>query len=220
MSNVVAASAMISKEFSVSEAIKVLRTNLFFTGVDKRVVALTSFSASEGKSTLSLQLAAAIAETGKRVLLLDTDLRRSVLLSRLRHKGKTMGLSHYLSGMANADEIICPTDVENLYIVFAGARVPNPAELLDSPAFEKLIPALKDAFDYVIVDSSPLGQVVDCAVIAPKLDGVIMVIDATNNSYRDEKRIKQQLDRCGARILGAVLNRIDNRDHRYGYYYY
>lgn len=205
-------------EFRVAEAIKVLRTNLIFSGVNTRAVALTSYNASEGKSTLALQLAASLAETGKRVVMVDADLRKSALVSRLRHKGKVPGLSHYLTGMANADELLCDTDVPGLYIMFAGQRVPNPAELLGSDGFQRLIPALKQAFDYVIVDAAPLGQVIDCAIMAPSLDGVIMVVDATNNNYRLEQRMKHQLEKSGGRVLGVVLNRVSVKDnpHYYG----
>lgn len=207
----------LSKDFQTAEAIKTLRTNLMFTGDSVRAVALTSFAGSEGKSTLAFQLAASLAQAGKRVLLLDTDLRKSVLANRLRVKGKVEGLSHYLSGMANAGELIYDTDIANFYIMFAGVRVPNPAEILGSVRFQRLIPALKETFDYVIVDAAPLGQVIDCAIMAPEMDGVLMVVDATKNSYKLERRIKQQLEKSGGKVLGVVLNRVDFKD-KGGYY--
>lgn len=203
---------VIATEFQVAEAVKTLRTNLFFTGADKRVVALTSHQAAEGKSTLAVQLAASIADAGKRVVLVDADLRKSALLGRMRMRGKAVGLSHYLSGMVNADEMLYETDVKGFYIIFSGARVPNPAELLGGASFGKLISALKETFDYVIVDAAPLGQVIDAAVIAPQVDGVLMVVDTTNNSYKQEKRIKAQLEKSGGRVLGVVLNRVDKAD--------
>lgn len=210
-------SRFITKEFQSAEAMKVLRTNLMFCGEDVHAIALTSFSASEGKSTVSFQLAASLAQTGKRVLLLDTDLRKSVLQSRLRVRGKVNGLSHYLSGMMAVNDLITSTDVPGLFILFAGTRVPNAAELLGSNRFKKLIPALKEVFDYVIVDAAPLGQVVDCAVMAPELDGVLLVVDTTHNSYKLERRIQSQLQKSGGRILGVVLNRVDVND-KSGYY--
>jgi len=208
---------LIAKDFRSTESIKTLRTNLMFSGENIQAVALTSFTAAEGKSTLSFQLAASLAQTGKRVLLMDADLRKSVLASRLQIKHKVEGLSHYLSGMANANDLLHETDLPGLYVMFAGVCVPNSAELLGGPSFEKLIKALKEVFDYVIVDSVPLGRVVDCAVIAPVLDGVLMVIDVNNNSYKQERRIKAQLERSGAKILGVVLNRVDFWD-KSGYY--
>ena len=207
----------IVKDFHTAEAVKTLRTNLMFSGADVKAVALTSFVAAEGKSTISFQLAASLAQAGKRVLLLDADLRRSNLINRLQLKTKVEGLSHYLSGMANVNDLLYETDLPGMYIMFAGTYVPNSAELLGSAGFGSLITALKDVFDYVIVDSAPLGQVIDCAVIAPVLDGVLMVVDIMHNSYKMERRVKAQLEKSGGRILGVVLNRVDIKD-RGGYY--
>lgn len=215
----IAVDRFVSKEFQISESIKILRTNLLFSGTDIQVVGLTSYTASEGKSSISFQLAASLAQTGKRTLLLDADLRNSTLQNRLKVRGRLSGLSHYLSGMANVNELIQATDVKNLYIMFAGVRVPNAVELLGSNQFKKLIPALREAFDYVIVDTAPLGLVIDCAVITPELDGTAIVIDTTNNSYKQERRIKQQLEKSGGKILGVILNRTEaqGKGHRYGY---
>ena len=126
---------------------KTLRTNLLFSGSKVRVVGLTSFSASEGKTNISFQLAASLAQTGKCVLLVDADLRKSVMASRMRVKGKVDGLSHFQSGQANADELIRETDVPSLFIMFTGTRVPNASELLGAESFSKLTSALKDVFD-------------------------------------------------------------------------
>lgn len=215
-----AVNRFVSKEFQVAESIKILRTNLMFSGTDIQVVGITSYSASEGKSSISFQLSASLAQTGKRVLLLDADLRKSTLQNKLKIRNKIDGLSHYLSGMTNLNELICSTDVPGLYILFAGTRVPNAVELLGSDRFKKLIPALRNVFDYILVDTAPLGQVIDCAVIAPDLDGTVIVIDTTNNSYKLERRIKQQLEKSGGKILGVVLNRVDtnNKSSTYGGY--
>ena len=93
----------------------------------------------------------------------------------------------------------------------------QPDAASDQNRFKKLMPALRDTFDYIIVDAAPIGQVIDCAVVAPELDGVLMVIDTTNNSHKLERRIKSQLERSGARILGVILNRVDFKD-KGGYY--
>lgn len=217
-------SRMIPKDFRASEAMKTLRTNLIFSGPSVRVIGLTSYGAAEGKSTISFQLAVSFAQAGKRVLLVDADLRRSVMANRLQVKSKPEGLSHYLTGQANVSDLLCETDMPGMYIMFAGTRVPNSTELLGSENFAKLIPALKEAFDYVIVDTAPLGQVIDCAVMAPYLDGVAMVIDSTNNSYKLERKIKHQIEKSGGKVLGAILNQIDFSLQRgyysryYGYY--
>ena len=209
-------SRLLPQEFRASEALKTLRTNLMFSGPAVRAIAITSFGASEGKSTLSLQMALSFAQAGKRVLLVDADMRKSVLPSRLRIKGKVEGLSHYLSGLANVSDLLQETDMPGMYIMFAGTRVPNSAELLGSENFAKLIPALKDVFDYIIVDTAPLGQVIDCAVMAPHMDGVAMVVDTTKNSYKLERRVRNQIQKAGGKVLGVVLN----NHERLGYYCY
>lgn len=213
----IAVSRYIAKDFQTVEAMKTLRTNLMFCGEEVKAIALTSYGEAEGKSTVAFQLAVSFAQAGKRVLLLDTDLRKSVLANRLRANGKVQGLTHYLSGMANVSDLLRQTDVPGLFIMFAGARVPNAAEALGSKSFKKLIPALKDTFDYIIVDAAPIGRVIDCAIIVPELDGVLMVIDATANSYKLERKAKSQLEKSGGRVLGAILNRVDFKDK--GSYY-
>lgn len=210
-------SRYVVKEFRAAEAIKTLRTNLMFSGDRCRTVALTSYSSDEGKSTVAFQLAASLAQAGKRVLLLDADLRKSAMPKRLGVLGKTEGLSHYLSGMSNVSDLLYRTDIPELYIMFAGVSIPNAAELLGSQQFRKLISATRMSFDYTIIDAAPLGQVVDCAVIAPEVDGVLLVIDTTNNKYKLLRRIKNQLERSGGKVLGAVLNLVDCREVRYGY---
>lgn len=207
----------IPKEIRIVEALKTLRTNLMFSGPSVRVIGYTSFGPGEGKTTLSLQTAIAFAQLGKRVLLVDADLRKSVLVGQLRIRTKVEGLSHYLSGLANVSELLRETDIPGLYIMFAGTRVPNSTELLGSENFARLIPALKEVFDYVVVDTAPVGQVIDCALMAPKMDGVVMVVDATRNSYKLERRVKNQLEKSGGKILGVVLNQVD-LSHERGYY--
>ena len=210
-------SGFLPKEFRTVEALKTLRTNLLFYGDDVRAVALTSFHEAEGKTTLAFLLAASLAQLGKRVLLLDGDLRKSVLPSRLGVRGKVEGLSDYLAGTADVSDLLRQTDIKGLYILFAGGRVPNAAEVLGGSRIKKLIPALRDTFDYIIVDGAPLGQVIDCAILAPELDGVLTVIDGQKNSYKLERRMLNQLEKSGARILGVILNRVDFQD-RDGYY--
>lgn len=207
----------VADNFQAAEAIKTLRTNLMFCGDDVCAIGITSFGAAEGKTSISFQLAVSLAQNKKRVLLLDGDLRKSVLQNRLDVREKMDGLSHFLSGMADTASIVKSTDIPGLFIMFAGARVPNASELLGGERFKKLIPALKKTFDYIIADMAPLGQVIDCAVAAPALDGVLLVIDATHSSYKLERRVKSQLERTGSKILGVVLNRVDSKD-KGGYY--
>lgn len=213
----IAVKKLMASSFQTAEAMKTLRTNLQFSAEDVSVVALTSVNASEGKSTISFQLAASLAESGKRVLLMDADLRKNTLASRMRITGNVNGLSHCLTGLAAVNEAILETDLPGLYVLLAGTKSPNSAELLGGKNFKRMIQGFRSVFDYVIVDAAPLGQVIDCAVIAAQMDGVVMVVDTTNNSYKLERRVKAQVEKAGGKILGVVLNRVDF-DSRKGYY--
>ena len=208
------------KGFMAEEAIKRLRTNVIFSGADVRTVGLTSCNESEGKSTVALNLAASLAQTGRHVLLLDTDLRKSVLIRGITHDSHIYGLGHYLSGIKRAEEIIYGTDIDNFNIIFAGARVPNPAELLGSSRFNSFVQALRERYDYVIVDTPPIGRVVDCAVMSSVLDGILLIINAQNNSFKLVKSVKSRLEQAGGKLIGAVLNKVDFKERRsyYGAY--
>ena len=199
----------VAEDFHTAEAMKTIRTNLMFCGPAVRVIALTSVAMGEGKSTMSFQLAASLAQAGKTVLLLDADLRGSVFVKHLELHKKVDGLSHCLSGLAEPNDLVYPTDVSGLFIMFSGARVLNASELLAGKEFKSFIAGARTVFDYIIVDTPPLGQVIDCAAMAPSLDGVIMVIDSTNNNYKLEQKIKAQLEKAGVRILGVILNRVN-----------
>lgn len=199
-----------------SEAYKSLRTNVQFCGEDKKVIVLTSCTPDEGKSTVSLHLAESLAEAGKRTLLVDADLRKSVMLGSFEVEGEVKGLAHCLSGQSSLAEVIQQTDKENLEVIFAGTVPPNPAELLGDKTFQRMIEECRLDYDYVIIDSSPLGAVIDSAVIARECDGAIIVIESEAISYRFVQEVKEQLEKSGCPILGAVLNKVDM--HRQGYY--
>ena len=209
--------SFVADEYQAAEGIKTVRTNLMFCGEGVRAIGITSFGVAEGKTSVSFQLAASLAQSKKNVLLLDGDLRKSVLQNRLGVCEKVDGLSHLLSGMADTKSVVKPTDIPGLYIMFAGARVANASELLGSESMKKMIPILKESFDYIIADMAPLGQIIDCAVAAPALDGVLLVVDATHSSYKLERRVVSQLERTGSKVLGVVLNHVDFKD-KGGYY--
>ena len=162
----------------VEEAYKLLRTNLFFCGRDKKVIAITSCTLDAGKSTVSMNLALSLAEANKKVILIDADLRNSTMLGKLRYTGEKYGLAYYLSDMATFDQIICSTDHENLDLILTGRFPPNPAELLGSKTFRNMLYQLRHLYDYVIIDTPPVGRVIDGAIIAEACDGLILVVQA------------------------------------------
>lgn len=205
------------QSFAASEAIKVLRTNVIFSGGENRSLGLTSCDAGEGKTTISLNLAAALASTGKRTILLDTDMRKSILAKYAGMGIPVYGLGQYLTGQCPMGDILYPTDVPYMDIVFSGTRVANPSELLGSAMMRQLVEVLKREYAYIIVDTPPLGQVTDCAVLAPVIDGLLIVINAEKNSYKTVQALKTQYEKTSGKILGVVLNRCDLTD-KHSYY--
>lgn len=153
------------QDYETREETKVLRTNLLFCGSDKKVILVTSCLAGEGKSTITMNLAKSLAEIKKKVLLIDVDLRKSVLGHQVNGERPKKGLTHYLSGQASIADIIYLNEDPKFHIIFAGPLPPNPAELLASKAFERLIQKCREAYDYILLDCAPLGMVVDAAVV-------------------------------------------------------
>lgn len=208
-------------DYHSNEAFKSLRTNIQFSGSDIKTILFTSSTVNEGKSSVVFNLARAFAENGNKILLVDADLRKSVLIGRYKVGEAVLGLSYYLSGQNELQEVINTTSIENMDIIFAGKVPPNPAELLGNERFKKMIAMLSQQYDYILIDSSPLGAVIDSAVIAPSCDGVILVIENNAISHRILQDIKSQLEKTNCRILGAVLNKVA-MGHRgkYGGKYY
>ena len=210
----------LTKDFRSNEAYKTLRTNIEFSGSDKKVIVFTSCTPNEGKSTVSMGLAVSLAEGGKRVLFVDADLRKSVLMGRHRVTGEVKGLTHFLSGQADVKEVILRTQEPNLFVTFAGPVPPNPAELLGSRLFKDMIRLVRDVYDYIIVDTPPIGSVIDAAVIARYCDGGIFVIEPGVVSYKLAQKCIKQLEKSGCRILGAVMNKVDTKKDKYYSSYY
>lgn len=207
------------------ESIKTLRTNLQFTGRGIRVIMISSCYPNEGKSDIIFQLAREIGNMGKRVLLLDADIRKSAFISRYQVRKKNIyGLSHYLCGQAEIDKIRYQTNFPGLDVIFAGPSVPNPSELLEDFAFESLIQKMRGEYDYILIDTPPIVSVSDALIVAKYCNGVILVVESKLVSYKVLQKVKKQLAQTGCRVLGAVLNKVDLEEDkyysRYGYYKY
>lgn len=209
-------------DYRTREAFKTLRTNIEFCG-DVKVLAVTSCTPNEGKSSIAMEMAKAFAEAGNRTMLVDADMRKSVLVGRYKTGAVRMGLTHCLAGKADYMDAMCETNVPGLYVTFSGPVPPNPSELLGGEKFASVIQRLKEIFDYVIIDTPPLGSVIDAAVAAKNCDGVVLVIENNAISYKFAQRVKDQLDKAESRILGVVLNKVDMTGKgyygHYGRYY-
>ena len=194
------------ESYFVREAYNTLRTNLLFSGTSVKTILFTSCLANEGKTTLTMELARNLADAGKRVLFLDADLRKSVAVSRYTNCPGIAGLSQVLSGQLPAKDVILQTQFPNLQVLFSGPFPPNPTELLGGGQFEALLKKLAKDYDFILVDTSPLGLVVDAAVIAGHCDGAVIVINRGKTKTRLAKDVTNQLRRSGCKILGAVFN--------------
>lgn len=199
-------------DYACKEAINTLCTNLGFLGKDKRVIMFTSSDAHEGKSFLTINTMRTLAQLGNKVVLVDTDLRRSQLVSSYgvrMQTGKGYGLAHYLAGRCEMDEILYETDILRAYLVPVGQEVSNSLTLLNSQRFGRLIADLRERFDYVIVDAPPVGVIIDAAEIAKSCDGVIFAVKYNSTDRRDLLDAKVQIEQTGCEVLGAVLNDVD-----------
>ena len=206
------------EDYQYNEAMKTLRTNIQFSGTGIQVVMLTSSVPSEGKSETTFHLAASLAQLDKKVLLIDADIRKSILVTRYQLDRRVDGLSQYLSGQKKLNEVVYTTNLPNLTMIFSGPYSPNPAELLAEPLFDKLIGWGREHFDYIIIDTPPMGNLIDGAIIGRNCDGAILVIESGKISHRLLQKVKGQLEKSGCRILGAVLNKVDVRQNSYYYY--
>lgn len=207
-------------DYTASESYKTLRTNLKFSGSDKKVIAVTSCMENEGKSTVVMNLAIALAEAGEKVVMVDADLRKSVLLGRTKVGEEVLGLTHFLSKQAALNDVVNVTNVANFHVIYAGPTPPNPVELLGSKHFANMIDALRKVYDYVLIDCPPLGMVIDAAVISQQCDGVMLVVESGVDSYRFVRSIQEQLEKAKCPILGVILNKVDmSKGGYYGHYY-
>lgn len=205
--------------FYTKEAFKTLRSNIEFCGDDVKVIAVTSCMAHEGKSSVAMELAKSFAEAGNMTLLIDADMRKSVLIGRYKTGAVKYGLSHCLIGKNQFTDAVCETDIPKLYVLFSGPVPPNPSELLGSRKFVEMLDDMRKAFTYIIVDTPPLGSVIDAAVVARSCDGTLLVIENNAISYRFAQKVKEQLDKTGSRVLGVALNKINmSAKGYYGHY--
>jgi capsular exopolysaccharide synthesis family protein len=195
-----------SHNYFIREAFNTLRTNILFSGKQVKTILLTSCFAHEGKTTVSMELSRRLAENDKKVLLIDADLRKSVTASRYAKQRGIVGLSQILSGQVELVNGIYRTQVPGLDMIFAGPFPPNPAELVGSASFKEMLAAVREVYDYVIIDAPPLGLVIDAAVMAGFCDGAVLVINQSAVKYRVAQDVKMQLSKSGCRILGVVMN--------------
>ena len=203
----------------VSEAYRTLRTNLDFSSLDKpiKTMLITSAGPEEGKSTVLANLAVATAQAGRKVILVDCDLRRPTLHQIFNLRNDVGLTTMVVNDAAMESPPLQDTGVEGLQLVSSGPLPPNPSELLGSRRMEEIIAAFLERADVVLFDAPPVVAVTDAAVLATKVDGVLLVINAGGTKRDYARAAKARLEKVNANLLGAVLNnvRFDVSLHRY-----
>ena len=206
----------------VAEAFRSLRTNIQFASVDTPIYKLlvTSPSPSDGKTTVASNIAIAIAQSGRRVVLFEGDLRRP-RIHRMMRVSNRRGLSDlFVQPQVYLDGTIQKTDTPNLSVLTSGNLPPNPSELLGSEKMADILEQVQDMGGMIIIDSPPVLAVTDATVLAPRVDGVLLVVKPGVTKLAACKQAVEQIQRVGGSILGVVLNEVELRRSRYSYYHY
>lgn len=200
----------------ISEQYRTIRTNLEFTSIGQKLqmITVTSASNGEGKSTTAANLAVVYAQLGKRVLLIDCDLRKPTAQFTFNLSSQA-GLSTILVGRISLERAIQQTGVERLSLLTAGPIPPNPTELVASEQMVELLDEVRRQYDIVILDAPPMMQVADARLLAKIADGTILVIGCENSERQLVVKAKEQLERTGTHMLGLVLNKRKSGRHKY-----
>lgn len=213
--------SVINPKSIISEQFRVVRTNLEFAIVDKDLKSflITSLVPDSGKSTISSNLAATFAAQRKRVLLVDTDMRKPTIhkIFRLRNNE---GLSTLITSKeAKVTEYVEKTEYENIFVLTSGATPPNPAELISSKRMEQLIEEMEQLFDLVIFDTPPVLAVADSQILSSKVDGTLFVMRKGVDTKEQVQIAVERMSAVNANVLGVIYNRVEATDNAYYYEY-
>jgi capsular exopolysaccharide synthesis family protein len=200
----------------ISEQYRLIRSNILFSSVDNKIttIMITSPEPSDGKSTTASNLSVVLAQQGNRVLLVDADLRKPSIHFAFQ-TSNILGLTSILTKESDLEGTLIKTFIPNLEILTSGPIPPNPSELLNSRAMEKLMHDLSTKFDYVVFDTPPVISVTDAQIIGNKCDGVVLVV-ASGKTHKDRAlQAKELLEKAKSRILGIVVNGVDSKSSEY-----
>jgi len=206
--------------FAVREAYNTLRTNVLYalSPINGKIVAVTSPNAGEGKSTVSVNLAIALAETSARVLLIDCDLRKPTIHKKLGLNNSS-GLSKFIVGFETMADALTREILPNLDVMTSGPIPPNPSELLGSANMQTFLNKVSDYYDYIILDTPPINIVTDMAVMANFISGVLLVSYYASTTIEDVRRAQEALKIVNAKILGLVVAGVIRKKGNKGDYY-
>jgi capsular exopolysaccharide synthesis family protein len=212
--------AMLDPKSPISEQYRTIRTNIQYSSVDQEVKTLlvTSSGPGEGKSTTVANLAVVFAQQGKKVLLVDADLRKPTVHYTF-NQTNTFGLTSVLTKQVSLENAIADTEEKNLFVLTSGPVPPNPAELLSSHAMEQLLQDAQEAFDLILFDTPPILVVTDAQILANKCEGTLLVVSSEVTEKEQAVKAKELLEAAQSKLLGVVLNNKKIQDTNYYYYY-
>lgn len=202
----------------VEEYYNKIRTNIQFSGPNIKAIVITSVKENEGKSLVSLNLAISFAKLEKRVLLLDADIRNSVMAARIKFNRKIEGFTSYLSGQTRIEDNIYETEIENLHIIPSGKYSPNPTNLLQNNRVDLALEVFREFYDIIIIDTAPIGLVIDAALLAQKADASILVVESGRIPKKLVRKAKRDLEQTNTKFLGIILNKVNEKELGYGDY--
>ncbi|ODS30690.1 MAG: Succinoglycan biosynthesis transport protein [Candidatus Scalindua rubra] len=206
---------------NIAEAIRNIRTNIIFTATDtpRKLIMIASANPDEGKTFFVSNLATVIAHTGKKVLMVDTDMRKP-RLNKIFSVERNPGVSNVLAGEASIESCIKDTEISNLNLITSGSVPPNPSEMLGSASMEKFCDDIRKMFDYVLLDSPPIMSVTDATILARLTDASLLLVKTGETNRDAVKRSIAQFNDINAKVLGVVMNNVDLSKGSYYYHYY
>lgn len=212
--------AQLNPRSPIAEQYRTIRTNLQYAAVDQKLETLlvTSSTPAEGKSMTTANLGVVYAQQGKKVLLIDADLRKPTVHYTFR-LDNLQGLSNILVGDGRLEQVANASSIDNLDIISSGPIPPNPSELLGSQMMRKLIEEAKQIYDIIIFDTPPILAVTDAQILANVVDGSILVVRSGKTEYEAAIKAKESLEKSSSKILGTVLNDMEKKNSNYHYYY-
>ncbi|ESU34274.1 hypothetical protein G3A_01920 [Bacillus sp. 17376] len=204
----------------ITEQYRTIRTNIQFASIDKELntIMVTSAGPGDGKSTTAANLSVTFAQQGKRVLLVDADLRKPTVHYTF-NLTNTFGLTSVLTKQQSLEESFVESSISDLSILPSGPVPPNPAELLSSVSMDTFLKQAMELFDHVVFDTPPVLAVADAQILANKCDGVILVVSSGKTEIEEAAKAKEILISSKGKLLGAVLNNKKLTDSDYYYYY-
>lgn len=213
--------SIINPKSQAAEAFRTLRTNIQFSSLDEdiRTLVITSTQPGEGKSTVLSNLAITMAQSGKKVLLMDCDLRKPTIHKKLGVSNQE-GLTTLLAKEKSIEQVVKTTNVTNFYVLTSGPIPPNPAELLGSKKMKSFINELHGYFDAILIDTPPVLAVTDAQILAALCDGVMFVAGYGQADKHAIVRAKELIDKVGGKLLGVVINKVPASARNHYYYNY